>query len=152
MAAKTRKPKTKFSDLSPAYKKRLEAAYKAGKFGEGYSSAGRAYAAGASRQVARGQAKTSEAERGRRIRQRKKAQAWSNKHSKAPQTDYKPPSDGTPEQKAKYTDDYLDAMKELEKGWANTKVKNRKQVDWDKVESFFKDHDVDGFDEYFPLV
>lgn len=150
--AKTTKPKTKFSELSPAYRKRLEAAYKSGKFGSGYSSAGRAYAAGASRQAARGQAKTSEAERSRRRSQAKKAQAWSNKHSKAPQTDYRPPADATPAEKAKYTDDYLEAMKELEKGWQKVKVGQRKQVDWDKVENYFKDYDVQGFDEYFPLV
>jgi len=147
-----KKPKQKFSELTPAYRKRLESAYKLGKFGEGYTSAARAYAAGASRQVARGQAKTSEAERSRRRSQTKKAQAWSNKHSRAPQTDYSPPDGLTPQEKAAYTDRYLEAMKELEKGWSNTKVSKRKQVDWDKVQEYFTDYEVKGFDEYFPLV
>ena len=147
-----KKPSKKWSELTPAYRKRLESAYKVGKFGEGYTSPARAYAAGASRQVARGQAKTSEAERTRRRSQVKKAQAWSNKHSRAPQTDYNPPDGLTPAEKAEYTDKYLQAMTELEKGWANTKVSKRKQVDWDKVQDYFKEYEVKGFDEYFPLV
>jgi len=43
-------------------------------------------------------------------------------------------------------------MTELEKGWSNTKVSGRKQVDWSKVEKYFEDYDVKGFDEYFPLI
>ena len=148
----TKKPSKKWSELTPAYRKRLESAYKIGKFGEGYTSPARAYAAGASRQVARGQAKTSEAERTKRRSQAKKAQAWSNKHSRAPQTDYSPPDGLDAADKAEYTDRYLDAMQELEKGWSNTKVSKRKQVDWDKIEKYFEDYDVKGFDEYFPLV
>lgn len=147
-----KKPSKKWSELTPAYRKRLESAYKLGKFGEGYTSPARAYSAGASRQVARGQAKTSEAERTRRRSQVKKAQAWSNKHSRAPQTDYNPPDNLTPVEKSEYTDRYLEAMKELEKGWSNTKVSKRKQVDWEKVEKYFDDYEVKGFDEYFPLV
>lgn len=147
-----KKPNKKWSELTPAYRKRLEAAYSKGNFGEGYTTPARAYAAGASRQVARGQAKTSEAERTRRRSQVKKAQAWSGKHSRSPQTDYRPSDNLTPAEKAEYTDRYLEAMKELEKGWSNTKVSKRKQVDWDKIQNYFTDYDVQGFDEYFPLV
>lgn len=145
-------PKKKYSELTPAYKKRLEAAYKSGKFGEGYSSAGRAYAAGASRQVARGQAKTSEAVRTKRRTQTAKAKEWSKKHSRNKQTDFSPPAGLTPDDLATYTESYVKATKELEKGWSRGKTKNRKQVNWDIVKSFFDDYDIAGYDDYFSIV
>ena len=148
------KPKKKFGELTPAYRKRLEAAYKSGKFGQGYTSAGRAYAAGASRQVARGQAsskpgKVSEAERNRRRRNASKAQEWSRKHSQSRATTYDPP-DGTPDDRAAYTERYLAAMNELAKGWKS--VNRRTPIDWAKVAEFFAEYEVGDFDEYFGLV
>ena len=144
------KPKKKWSELTPSYRKRLESAYKSGKFGEGYASAGRAYSAGASRTVARGQA--NEKERRQRRVALDKAKKWATKHSRSEQTDYRPPKNITPADEGKYAQDYLEAMTELEKGWSNTKVTGRKQVDWSKVEKYWADYDVKGFDEYFPLI
>jgi hypothetical protein len=136
------RPKKAFKDLTPAYKKRLESAYKSGKFGQGYTSAGRAYAAGASRTVARGQAKTSESERQKRRYQAKKAKAWSDKHSKQAATKYQPEKFTDPVEKAKYTDDYLKAMHELEKGWKkNTKTGNRQKINVDTLDNLFKDYE-----------
>ena len=149
------KPSKRWSELTPAYRARLETGFRKGTFGQGYTSAGRAYAAGASRQVARGQAsakpgKLSEAERSRRRSRAGKARTWSNKHSKTPATEYKPPAGLTPDERAVYTDRYLDAMKELEKGW---KAKNKRpQIDWDKVQPFFDDYEVGDFDAYFSLT
>lgn len=138
------KPKKAWKDLTPAYKKRLESAYKAGKFGQGYSSAGRAYAAGASRQVARGQAKTSEAERTKRRVQAKKAKEWSDKHSKQEATKYKPDQFKDPVERAQYTDTYLNSVKELEKGWGKgTKTSKRKKINVDTLDGLFKDYEPD---------
>jgi hypothetical protein len=142
------KPKKAYKDLTPAYRKRLESAYKSGKFGQGYSSAGRAYAAGASRQVARGQAKTSEAVRSKRRAQARKAKAWSDKHSKSAASRYDPPVNGTPDEKAKYTETYLKAVKELEKGWERKKVKDRKKWDEQALGDLFQQYQVKDADKY----
>ena len=145
MAVKSKKPKTAWKDLTPAYRKRLESAFKSGKFGEGYSSAGRAYAAGASRQVARGQAKTSEAERTRNRQAITKAKAWSNKHSKAPATAYNPPEGSTPAEQAEYARKYLKAVKELEKGWTHQTPANRQEWDEDALAELFKEYKPEDF-------
>jgi len=149
--AKTTKPKKPWRDLTPAYKKRLEAAYKAGKFGQGYSSAGRAYAAGASRQVARGQAKTSEAQRTKNRRVIKRAKDWSAKHSKSEVTRYNPPAGATPGEQAEYAGKYLKAVKELEKGWTGANPKKRAKWDEDALSALFKDYEVKDFDVYLEI-
>ena len=142
------KPKKKYSELTPAYKKRLEAAYKSGKFGAGYSSAGRAYAAGASRQVARGQA--SEAARSQLRKYSPTAQKWANSHSASEATDYKPPTGSTPAERLEYTKKYIAMTKELEKGWKRRQ--DRGQVNWDIVKEFFDEYEPGGFDQYFPII
>jgi len=150
--ATTKKPKKAYKDLTPAYKKRLEAAYKSGKFGQGYSSAGRAYAAGASRQVARGQAKTSEAQRTANRNVIKAAKAWSAKHSKSDVTKYNPPADATPAEQAEYARKYLKAVKELEKGWKGVSPGKRVKWDEDALSALFKDYEVKDFDTYLDIA
>ena len=146
------KPKKAWKDLTPAYKKRLESAYKSGKFGAGYSSAGRAYAAGASRQVARGQAATSEAVRSKRRANVAKARAWSAKHSKNEASKYNPPAGATPDEVAQYTETYLKAVKELEKGWANKKVNNRAKWDEQALGDLFQKYEVKDYDKYLEFA
>jgi hypothetical protein len=148
--ATSKKPAKAWADLTPAYRARLETGFRKGTFGQGYTSAGRAYAAGASRQVARGQAsskpgKLSEAERTKRRNKVKKAKAWSDRHANDPSNKYAPPTGLTPEEKATYTDRYLAAMLELEKGWKP--VAKRKPIDWGVVSEFYLDYDVKDFDK-----
>lgn len=152
--AKSKPPGKRWSELTPAYRARLETAYKKGTFGPGYSSAGRAYAAGASRQVARGQAsskpgKLSEAQRKANSNVARKAKAWSDKHAQSKATTFTPPAGLDPAGRAEYARKYLDAMKELEKGWAP--LSKRQTIDWDKVQAFFTDYELGDFDAYFGL-
>lgn len=150
MAAK-RKPAKKWSELSPAYRARLERAYKSGTFGSGYKSAGRAYAAGAPRQVARGQAKTSEADRSRARARIKRAREWSRKHSRDPLTQYDPPAGLPLVEQGELADKYYRAMKELEKGWKRGPESRRQRVEWDTVREYWAEVEFDftDFDDYF---
>ena len=153
-----RKPAKRWKDLTPAYRARLEAAYKSGTFGSGYSSAGRAYAAGASRQVARGQASTkpgklSEAERTKRRKQSSKAKAWSDKHSRVPATKYSPPKDLTADELADYTARYVAFTKEVEKGWSNRKKGVKQAWDVEKIKAWLPEYQVENpdYNEISPL-
>lgn len=150
MASK-RKPTKSWSNLTPAYRARLERAFAAGTFGTGYKSAGRAYAAGASRQVARGQAKTSEADRSKARARIKKAREWSRKHSRDPLTQFDPPAGLSIVEQGELADKYFTAMKELEKGWKTGPESRRQKVDWDAVRAYWTDveHDFADFDGYF---
>lgn len=145
------KPRKKWSDLSPAYRKRLQAAYKAGKFGAGYSSAGRAYNAGAPRQAARGQASTkpgklSEAQRKKNRDVQRQAKAWSDRHSREKSTRYDPPDRLTPVERGQYAREYLAAMQELEKGWAP--AGSRGAIDYDVLAKFYRDYAFGEFDGF----
>lgn len=135
--AKATKPGKKWADLSPAYRARLEAAYKAGKFGQGYSSPGRAYAAGAPRQAARGQATTSEAARSKARREISKARAWSKKHSRDKLTAFEIPAGMDTVTAGELAAKYNTAMAELEKGWKSGPASRRKQVDWAAVANYW---------------
>jgi hypothetical protein len=141
----------KWSELTPAYRARLQRGFDKGIYGQGYKTAAGAYRAGVSAQAARGQVKTSEAQRTKARAQIKKARAWSNNHSRDKRTLYDPPAGASTVEQGQYADKYLKAMTELEKGWSNKPFAKRKQVDWDLVQDFFDEYDITDFDGYFSL-